>query len=218
MRGRRSRPRLALGWSVLLFTVLACVVAGCGSGSDASRTSTSTTPRQAKGATTSSIVPADETTTEATVPVTADAPTTEVPTTEVPTTASPTTAARPPADSTVFFAPCYYPGDPLVARPTEVLWGCDGTGLFRNLSWTRWEDGTAVATGVSDEHGCDPSCAEGAPHTYKVQIVLNDSTITSCGRFYRTMGIFYDGDHPDSAEFQEGTWAVNRATVPTVDC
>lgn len=217
MTGESSRRRRVPGWSVLLATVLACVVAGCGPGSDASRTSPATTSTRVERVTTSSPEEAETTTIDSTVPITTEAPTAEAPTTE-PQTAPPTAAAEPTDAGSAFFAPCYYPGDPLASRPTEVLWGCDGTGLFRELSWTRWEEGTAVATGVSDERGCDPSCAEGVPHTYKVQIILTDSEATSCGRFYRSMGIFYDGDHPESAVFQEGNWVVDRDTVPPVDC
>src|SRR5207249_779607 len=92
------------------------------------------------------------------------------PRSSAPSTSTETPTTSPPATST---APTALPqaldclgGQPEV-RPQQLILACgDGTVSAYDLSWSTWNDAHAVGVGTVEVVQCEPSCAEGTPHSY----------------------------------------------------
>lgn len=75
-------------------------------------------------------------------------------------------------------------------KPTEMLVGCDGTVVFKNLTWSSWDNERAVGTGTLETRSCDPNCAQGkTSKAESVTVTLSDPA--EDGRFQKAS---YDGE------------------------
>lgn len=58
---------------------------------------------------------------------------------------------------------CYDPTQPVVERPVEVEYNCDGTSIMEQMAWTAWGPDGASGFGMDNSVQCQPDCAQG-PH------------------------------------------------------
>jgi len=69
-----------------------------------------------------------------------------------------------PAPTEILIGRCY-DLEPTGERPTRLLYGCDGTGVLENMTWTAWGPDGADGTGLSTQTQCVPNCAAGRRNT-----------------------------------------------------
>jgi hypothetical protein len=105
--------------------------------------------------------------------------------------------AQPPRSiGPIIVARCWHPGSNLSERPSDVEFGCDGTGELQNMNWTSWGPAGADGTGTAVETNCVPSCAEGQRVRYPAVVHAEGVMIapTSCRAdfsYYSTLVIAY---------------------------
>ena len=58
---------------------------------------------------------------------------------------------------------CFDPSQPVVERPVEVEYSCDGNSIMEQMAWTAWGPDGASGFGMDNSVECKPDCAEG-PH------------------------------------------------------
>jgi serine/threonine-protein kinase len=102
----------------------------------------------------------------------------------------------PPSSEPIIIARCWSPGSNLRERPTELEFGCDGTGDLQNMRWSAWGTEGADGTGTALETDCVPDCADGQRIPYPVVVHAKGVTAApaSCGSdfsFYNTLVIAY---------------------------
>jgi hypothetical protein len=56
-------------------------------------------------------------------------------------------------------------------KPSEIFYGCDGTGVLEAMSWSTYGPAEADGTGIDDSNDCDPGCAGG--HHYRNPVVVH---------------------------------------------
>ncbi|MCV7226333.1 hypothetical protein [Mycolicibacterium komossense] len=59
------------------------------------------------------------------------------------------------------FGACYTPDLPVVEQPGTIMYGCDGTSVMQDMSWTSWGADGATGTGTDNSVECQPNCAQG---------------------------------------------------------
>lgn len=113
-----------------------------------------------------------------------------------------TAASAAPSTAHFVIGRCYYPGDPIQERPAEAYYGCDGTGIMQNMTWTAWDAHGANGTGTSDETDCLPDCASGRRYQFPI-VVHADNPITPTGpscpggvQFYSDLLVAYPNATP----------------------
>lgn len=85
--------------------------------------------------------------------------------------AAATASAGPPAHRAVVLVDCLE--QPQV-QPREFMLACgDGNNLLTSLHWKHWRSGSAVGTGRDVVNDCDPYCAAGRFHSYRVTVRLD---------------------------------------------
>ncbi|MET7288003.1 hypothetical protein [Streptomyces sp. NPDC005573] len=66
---------------------------------------------------------------------------------------------------------CFWQRD---IEPSDFILACgDGNSRLTGLRWTQWGRHTAVAEGVNVVNDCDPYCAAGTFHGYRVTVRLD---------------------------------------------
>ena len=68
------------------------------------------------------------------------------------------------------FPRCYISGEPVQERPVKVYYGCDGTGIMQNMTWTAWGAAGADGTGTDNTTDCQPNCAAGKRYTNPIVV------------------------------------------------
>jgi hypothetical protein len=86
-------------------------------------------------------------------------------------------------------------------RPAEVVWGCDSTGAFEKMTWTKWGDDEALGTGIAEVTDCKPACASSKRYKVPVAVRLSDPRrAQGCNlRWYSTITLAYTGQVPPKA-------------------
>ena len=81
------------------------------------------------------------------------------------------------------------------APKTWTLACADGNFYLTGLHWKNWGDAAATATGVAHANDCNPYCAAGHFHTYR--IVAEVSRLRTCygRRQYLHLVVRYTADH-----------------------
>ena len=59
------------------------------------------------------------------------------------------------------FGACYTPDLPVVEQPSSIMYGCDGTSVMQDMTWTSWGADGAEGTGSDSSVECQPNCAQG---------------------------------------------------------
>jgi hypothetical protein len=68
-----------------------------------------------------------------------------------------------------------------VVRPRSIMLACgDGNFYVTGLRWSRWDLVEGDGTGVGHQNDCQPNCAAGHFHTYRLALRLYGAT--KCGR------------------------------------
>jgi hypothetical protein len=70
----------------------------------------------------------------------------------------------------------------LLVRPSSIAFCGDGNFYLTNLKWSRWTAANAAAMGQAHQNDCNPYCAAGHFHVYRVVIGLSRPAICSHGR------------------------------------
>ena len=66
-------------------------------------------------------------------------------------------------ETTYMIGRCYDPSQPVVERPVETMYNCDGTSIMEQMAWTSWGPDGASGFGMDNSVECTPDCAQG-PH------------------------------------------------------
>lgn len=118
-------------------------------------------------------------------------------------------AAAASASSTLPLSPTYlqashaYGG--LEVRPATITYTGDGTGFLggaharaRNarIHWTKWTTTTALGTGFDQLNDCEPDCAQGTFHAFKVKIELWRPRTIAGTRVFTRLTIFFESRRP----------------------
>ena len=115
---------------------------------------------------------------------------------------TPTAGAEPdaaPADGTATYliGKCWNPSDPVVERPSQVVYNCDSTSILENMTWLSWGPDGAIGSGMDNSVDCQPDCAQG-PHLYNPSIIhaWNPAPPTKVGcpadlQFYTDLTVAY---------------------------
>jgi hypothetical protein len=86
---------------------------------------------------------------------------------------------------------------PLVSAPSSVILACaDANYELASLRWRGWGRATATATGKARANDCNPNCAAGHFHSYRVTVTA--TALKACGkaRYYARLTISYAGARP----------------------
>lgn len=67
-------------------------------------------------------------------------------------------------------------------EPDTIWFSADGGNVVSDITWSYWNDQSAVGTGTWGYENCDPSCAQGTVTPYSATITLTDP---SDGQFTR---------------------------------
>src|SRR5581483_7409403 len=71
---------------------------------------------------------------------------------------------------------------PFEVRPRKILYTGDGTGRLTNLVWPSWTQRHALGSGLNVVNDCNPSCAQGTVHAFRVRVRASDARM---GHFTR---------------------------------
>ncbi|GAA3997310.1 hypothetical protein [Streptomyces plumbiresistens] len=86
-------------------------------------------------------------------------------------------------------------------RPADFILACgDGNSRLASLRWTHWDAGSAKARGVNWVNDCDPYCAAGTFHSYRVVVRLDqpqDWNKDPQQQRYGRMTLTFPGDRPE---------------------
>ena len=126
-------------------------------------------------------------------------------TTSAPTTPTSTTTAPPPMETT----PTVTFGSWTGREPAVIYFSGDAGNVAYDLTWTTWNDQSAVGRGTRNELSCEPSCATGTSTPYPVTITLSDPTD---GQFTAATEVTNDG-HGTTETFTSPTWAAGACTT-----
>jgi hypothetical protein len=103
-------------------------------------------------------------------------------------------------------------------RPGSFVIACaDDNNYLSGLTWTKWTRGLAIGAGMETANDCQPSCAQGKVHTFRVQVVLRGgatvNTVKRHGRErrYTTLTLHYPGLRP--RYYNGRKWLNGPATV-----
>jgi hypothetical protein len=78
-------------------------------------------------------------------------------------------------------------GNPLLARPKEVLMFEDGSWVLEDLHWSTWGSKTARAAGISSASNCEPNCADGKRTKLHATLTLSSPGTVLGHRVYRCL-------------------------------
>jgi len=93
--------------------------------------------------------------------------------------ASAETAAS--AGSRTYFRPC----DEVLYRPRHVQLACgDGNFYLEHMSWRYWNGAVTPGSGYAEANDCEPTCAGGHFHRYRVAVNLDGRHRCPDGRLY----------------------------------
>lgn len=82
-------------------------------------------------------------------------------------------------------------------RPSLVSFCGDGNFYLTNLKWSRWTASSAAATGQAHQNDCNPFCAAGNFHTYRVVVDLSRVVTCPNGRHeYSRLSYRFVGTRP----------------------
>ncbi|HEY3811400.1 MAG TPA: hypothetical protein VGL49_08190 [Acidimicrobiales bacterium] len=138
------------------------------------------------------------------------APPSTTPATTPPATAPP--ATTPPAlvvstPTVQVLADCAKPA----YEPSAIVLGCyDGNAELINISWSSWDQDTAVGTTGFRENDCQPNCADGTFHEYSGRLALSGARISPLGPLFSVAVFTFDGTPPPGTS-PTWTWPL---TVP----
>lgn len=100
-------------------------------------------------------------------------------------------------------------GDPVLVdcfwrpqvRPGDFMIACgDGNSLLTSLRWSSWGTNSALAEGVNVVNDCEPYCAAGRFHSYRVIVRLDDPQPWKKHpqvRHYARMSLVYTDGRPN---------------------
>jgi hypothetical protein len=78
-------------------------------------------------------------------------------------------------------------------KPTDLTIACgDGNDYLKSMKWTVWSDTVARGSGVEGVNDCNPYCAAGKFHSYRVTVTLDQ---VQSNRFTR-LRIHYPAARP----------------------
>lgn len=119
------------------------------------------------------------------------------------------TAAGASASGTLPVSPTYLDAttayDGLQVKPATITYTGDGTGFLggaharnRNsrIHWTKWTAHRALGTGFNQLNDCNPDCAGGTFHGFRVKIELWRPRTLAGTLVFTRMTIFYENRHP----------------------
>lgn len=85
----------------------------------------------------------------------------------------------------------------LLERPTNVILTCADAGVTATkLAWTGWGSAFAAAVGVASVNDCDPSCAEGHFHDFKIVLIAEGRQSCSGSEAYSKVTYAFIGPSP----------------------
>jgi hypothetical protein len=129
-----------------------------------------------------------------------------------PSSAGPSTSPGSSSQSVPGVIDCGTSLSKLEVRPTSLLLVCsDGTAGLKNLTWSHWGHNiitstsaqsipapTATGTGEFFLNDCDPSCAQGHDHTYRVRVTLSVvySSPSQVGTYFGQASLTWQGSRP----------------------
>ena len=68
-------------------------------------------------------------------------------------------------------------------RPHSILVACgDGNFFLRHMRWSHWTQRSAAGGGTGHQNDCDPDCAHGHFHRYRVAVRLSRPRTCTNGR------------------------------------
>jgi hypothetical protein len=102
----------------------------------------------------------------------------------LPAVASPRATTSPATTRRVDIAQTYQLDNPAY-RPRGVGMSGDGVWEIGHVVWSSWTTRHAIGRGVSYEHNCLPSCAQGRRHHYPIELTWTHPH-EYCGRWYFT--------------------------------
>jgi hypothetical protein len=71
-------------------------------------------------------------------------------------------------------------------KPRQVVIACgDGNFGLKHMHWPKWTAGRAFGRGLAYANDCDPFCAGGHFHSYRVRVVLHGALSCDGVRIYR---------------------------------
>ncbi|MGP8296809.1 hypothetical protein ACTPOK_02350 [Streptomyces inhibens] len=90
-------------------------------------------------------------------------------------------------------------GQPQV-RPGDFMLACgDGNNVLQSLRWSQWQPQSAAAEGNDLVNDCQPDCADGHFHSYRVHVRLDNPQLRPghSGQWqYTRLTLTYAGDRP----------------------
>lgn len=86
-------------------------------------------------------------------------------------------------------------------RPADFILACgDGNSRLTSLRWVHWDAASAKAKGVNSVNDCDPYCAAGTFHSYRVVVRLDKPKAWKKDpqqQHYSRMTLTFTGDRPE---------------------
>lgn len=94
---------------------------------------------------------------------------------------------------------------PLVAHPKSVILACaDGNYELDALHWRGWGHATATATGQARANDCNPYCAAGHFHAFRVTVTVTKLGTCGTARTYARLTVTYAGARPKDLAKRDG--------------
>ena len=82
-------------------------------------------------------------------------------------------------------------------RPTSVILTCADAGVTATkLTWTGWGSPFSAGVGVASVNDCDPSCAEGHFHDFKIVLIAEGRQSCSGSEAYAKVTYAFIGPSP----------------------
>ncbi|MBV2357397.1 hypothetical protein KUM39_24035 [Streptomyces sp. J2-1] len=89
-------------------------------------------------------------------------------------------------------------------RPTEFILACgDGNNRFSGLRWQEWGTQRATAVGVNEANDCEPYCAAGTFHSFRVTVRLDQPKVWTKDanvQHFTRMQVTYSDARPGGSE------------------
>lgn len=124
-------------------------------------------------------------------------------------------------DAPIILARCYAAGElDIEVQPSEVPFGCDGTGTLFGMTWSAWGASGADGAGSARQTLCEPSCAAGVQSTYPVVVHAEDvkTTPEKCHvkfRYFSKLIVAYPDKSPESTDSTyKGMPSIEYDTTP----
>jgi hypothetical protein len=105
-------------------------------------------------------------------------------------------AAAGPASARTYASSCGH----LRSKPRQIVIACgDGNFGLKHMRWPTWTAARAFGRGLAYANDCDPFCADGHFHSYRVHVVLHGALSCDGVRSFRYARIRYLRHRPSGA-------------------